>query len=63
MSEIEDNADIEFDKLSEQVDLGKLDVHNIIILSGIDEQEVSEELLGVVLAPADDTLSTLGWHS
>ena len=62
MSKIEAIADTESYKLLEQVDLGKLD----IVESRIDDwQDTSEELLGVggaavLLAPADDTLSTSG---
>ena len=62
MSENEDIAYMESDKLLEQVDLGKLD----IVESHIDDwQDMLEELLSirgaaVLLAPADDTLSTSG---
>ena len=48
MSKIEDIADTEFNELLEQVDLGELDV----VESHIDEwQDMSEKLLGIVLAP------------
>ena len=53
MSEIEDITDIEFDKLLQHVDFGKLD----IVESCTNGQDMLKELLGVVLAPADDTLS------
>ena len=47
----------EFDKLLQQVHLGELDV----VDSQINERlDMSEELLGVILAPADNTLSTSG---
>ena len=50
-------ADMEFDELLEQVDVGELD----IVKSRINErQDMSKELLGVVSAPVDGTLSTLG---
>ena len=54
MSEIEDIADMEFDELLQHVGSGELDV----IESRTDGQDLSEEVLGVVLAPTDDTLST-----
>ena len=56
MSEIKDIANTEFDKLLEHVDLGKLD----IVESNTDEQDMSKELLDIVLAPAYNTLSMLG---
>ena len=55
MSEMEDIADMEFDNLFQSVDLGKLDDSRVA-----HGQDLSEELLGAVLAPADDTPSTLG---
>ena len=60
MSEIEDLADTEFHKLLEPVQLGESDVVN----SHINErQDRSEELLGVISAPADDTLQgRWRWH-
>ena len=64
MSEIEDIADMELNDLLEQVDLGGLDYIDLgeldVVESRTDGQDMSEELLGVVLAPADVTLSTLG---
>ena len=57
MSEIEDIAETEFDKLLKLVQLGESDAVN----SHIDEwQDMSEELLGVISAPADDTLKGRG---
>ena len=56
MSETEDTADTEFDKLLENVDFGKLD----IVESCADGQDTMDELYGIVIAPADDTLSTSG---
>ena len=53
MSEIKDITDTEFNDLLEQVDLGEL---NIVKL----QWDMLEELLGVVSASADSTLSTLG---
>ena len=54
MSEIKDIADTEFDKLS--LDLGELD----IVESCTNGQDMLEELLGIVLAPANDMLSRTG---
>ena len=51
MSEIER----EFEQLLERTDPAELDMY-----SPIASQEMSEELLGVVSAPADDTSSTSG---
>ena len=34
-----------------------------VVKSRTDRQDVSEELLGVVLVPMDDTLSRSGWHN
>ena len=57
MSEIEDITDTEFEELLQQVHLGELDV----VDSRINERlDTSEELLGIVSDPADDTLSTSG---
>ena len=57
MSEIKDMADMEFDELLEQVDVGELDV----VKSRINkQQDMSKELLGVISAPMDGTLSTSG---
>ena len=54
MSEIGDIADTEFD---DQVHLGEFDV----VDSRINERlDMSEELLGVISDPADDTLGTSG---
>ena len=44
MSEIEDIADTEFNKLLKHVDLGKLD----IVEWCTDRQDMSQELLGVI---------------
>ena len=57
MSEIEDIADMKFDEQLRQVDLSELDVVDLRINEQLD---TSEELLGLALDPADDTLSTLG---
>ena len=57
MSEVEDIAGTEFDELLQQVHLGELDVFNSHINKPLD---MSEELLGIVLAPADDILSMSG---
>ena len=58
MSEIKDIAGTEFDELlSQQMHLGELDVVDSRISQRLD---MSEELLGVVLVPADDALSTSG---
>ena len=55
MSEIEDITDTEFDELLQQVHLGELN----IVDSRINERlDMSEELLGVVLYPVGDTLSS-----
>ena len=59
MSEIEDIADTKFDELLEHVDLGELD----LVALRTDSQDMSEELLDVVLVPADDTLSIRQWHT
>ena len=49
---------MEFDELLERVQLGKRD---IVVNLHIDEpQDMSEELLGIVLAPVNDRVSTLG---
>ena len=58
MSEIEGIASTEFDELLKQVHLSELDV----VDSCTNERrlDMSEELLDVVLAPTDDTLSMLG---
>ena len=54
MSEIEHITDTEFGKLLQQVHLGKLDLH--VTYSHIVEwQDMPEELLGILSAPADDT--------
>ena len=53
MSEIEDIADLEFDELSEHVDLRELNV----VESRTDWQDMSEEPLDVVLVSVDYTLS------
>ena len=55
MSEIGNIADTNLDKLLEKVHLGKLD---IVDLHTDEQQDVSEELLGVLSTPADDTSST-----
>ena len=52
MSDIEDIADTEFGELLQQVHLGELDVVDSRIHKRLD---MSEELLGVVSDPADDT--------
>ena len=58
MSEIKDVANTEFGELLEQVYLDQLD---IVDSSRIDEQQnMSEELLAIVSAPPDDTLSMSG---
>ena len=57
-SDVYEKADKEFNELLEH-NLGDLDV----VKSRTDGQDMSEELLGVVLAPADDTLSTLVFYS
>ena len=54
MSEIKDITDTEFDTLL--LDLGELD----IVGPQTDGQDMLEELLGIILAPADDTLSRTG---
>ena len=59
MSEIEDIAGMEFNELLEQVDLGELDV---VKMRMNQRWDMSDELLGIVLAPADGTLSTSKWH-
>ena len=56
MSAIEDIADTESDELFQHIDLGKLDV----VESHTNGQDLSKELLGIVLAPTNDTLSTYG---
>ena len=53
MSEIEDIADTEFNKLVEHVDLGELDVSE----PRTHGWDMSEDLLDVVLGPVDDMLS------
>ena len=60
MSEIKHMADMEFDELSEQVDVGELDV----VESRINEQQgMSKELLGIISASADMVRSVRpGWH-
>ena len=55
MSEMKDIAGTEFDELLQQVHLGEVDVVNSRINERLD---MSEELLVVVLAPADDILNT-----
>ena len=55
MSEIKDIADTEFDELLQQVHLGEVNVVDLRINERLD---MSEELLGVVSDPVDDTLST-----
>ena len=55
MSEMEDIADMEFDNLFQHVDLGELDDSR-----AAHGQDLSEELLGVILAPADDTAKYIG---
>ena len=57
MFKIEDIAGTEFIELLQQMHLGKLDVVDLCIIERLD---ILEELLGVVLAPVDDTLSTSG---
>ena len=47
MSEIEDIADMEFDKLLQHIDVGELD----LVESRTIRQDVPEELLDVVLFP------------
>ena len=47
MSETKDNADTEFDELLQHTDLGELDEVEL----HTDRQDMSEELLGVILAP------------
>ena len=56
MSESEGIATMEVDELLEDVDLGKLD----ILQSHTNVQELLKELYGVVLVPADYTLSMSG---
>ena len=51
--EIEELTNTEFGKLLEHVNFGRLDVGVWLT----DAQDVSEEFLGVVAAPVDDTLS------
>ena len=48
-----EREDMEFDKRLGQVNLGKLDVVNLHI---DEQQEMSEKLLGVISAPADNTM-------
>ena len=57
MSDIEDIAGTKFDEPLQQVHLGERDIVDSCINERLD---VSEELLGVVLVPADDTLGTSG---
>ena len=56
MSEIKENTDMEFNELLEHVNWGELDV----VDSSTDGQDMLEELLGVTLAPVDDTLTLSG---
>ena len=57
MSEIENITGTEFDELLQQMHLGEFDV----VDSRINERlDMLEEQLGVISAPADDTLSTSG---
>ena len=60
MSEIEDIANMKFDE--QHVDLGKLGKLDVVKSLTV-KQDLLEGLLGVVLAPADDTPSTPGWHT
>ena len=57
MSKIEDIVGTEFTELLQQVHLGKLDVVDSHTSERLD---MSEKLLGVVSAPADDTITMLG---
>ena len=57
MSKIENIGGTEFDELLQQVHFGKHDVDYSHI---IEWQDMSEELLGVVSAPASDRSSTSG---
>ena len=57
MSDIKDMADMEFDEVLEQVVVGETDVFKLRIN---EQQDMSKELLGIVLAPVVGTLSTLG---
>ena len=57
MSEIEDTAGAEFDELLQQVYLSE---HDVVDSRKNEQLDMSEKLLGVISAPADDTLSTLG---
>ena len=57
MFKIEDIAGTEFNELLQQMHLGEL---NVVDLRIIERLDILEELLGVVLAPVDDTLSTSG---
>ena len=60
MPEIKDIADTKFNELLEHIDLGELDV----VETHTDGQDMSKELLGVVSAPADDTLKVCRrWHA
>ena len=57
MSKVKDIADLEFDELLQQVHLGELNV----VDSRINERlDMLAELLGIILEPAKDTLSTSG---
>ena len=56
MSYIEDIANTELDNLLEHIELGELN----IVHSHINRQDMSEELLDIIVAPKDDTHSRLG---
>ena len=56
MSEMEYIANTEFDEQLEHIDLGELN----IIKSSTDRQDMSKELLGIIVAPSDDMLSRSG---
>ena len=60
MSEIEDIAGMEFDELLQQVHLSELDVRCVVVLRINERLDMSEEMLGVISDPADDTLCTPG---
>ena len=56
MSEIENIANTEFGKLLQHIDSRELDTVKWLT----DGQDMLEELLGIVMAAANDMISTLG---
>ena len=51
---------MEFDELLQQVHLSELDVRCVVVLRINERLDMSEEMLGVISDPADDTLCTPG---